>query len=241
MHKTPLYEEHLALGARMVWFAGWDMPVQYTSIIDEHMTVREHAGAFDVSHMGDFLIRGKHAGLLVNTLCTNDVQCQPVGRCVYAHVLNDQGRIMDDTIITVLGEDEYFMVPNAATTNTMKKWVTGHMHGQEFHDMSMDLACIAVQGPKAKDVLAQLTSVDLSSLKFFWAGFMRLDEINIQGSEVNTPLLKGRHLVNGPGGGVTAFVSIRDTPEKTASRLCARMPTPSQSGEPCSTRGSSAA
>jgi len=207
MHKTPLHEEHVALGAKMVWFAGWDMPVQYTSIIDEHMTVREHSGAFDVSHMGDFIIKGKHAGLVMNTLCTNDVQCHPVGRCIYAHILDDQGRILDDTIVTVLGDDEFFMVPNAATTDKMGKWVTGHIHGQEFHDMSRDLACIAVQGPTAKDVLAQLTTADFSKMKFFWAGFARLDKISAQGSEPATPLLKNRKLMNGSGKGIIAFVS----------------------------------
>src|SRR5512136_2518680 len=128
MHKTPLYDEHVKLGAKMVWFAGWGMPIQYTTIIDEHMAVREHSGAFDVSHMGDFLIKGEGAGDLVNTLCTNDVQGAPVGRCVYAHILDEQGRILDDTIVTVLGPDEYLMVPNAATTDKMRKWVMGHMH-----------------------------------------------------------------------------------------------------------------
>ncbi len=207
MHKTPLHEEHVKLGAKMVWFAGWDMPIQYTTIIDEHTAVREHSGAFDVSHMGDFLIKGKHAGLVMNTLCTNDVQCQPVGRCVYAHILDDQGRILDDTIVTVLGEDEFFMVPNAATTEKMRKWVTGHTHGQEFHDMSLDLACIALQGPTAKDVLAQLTTADFSKIAFFWAGFARLDKIDAQGSDPRTPLIKGRKAMNGPGKGIVAFVS----------------------------------
>lgn len=207
MHKTPLHDQHVALGAKMVWFAGWDMPIQYTSIMDEHMTVREHSGAFDVSHMGDFIVRGKGAGDLVNTLCTNDIQGQPVGRCVYAHILDDQGRILDDTIVTVLGKDEYFMVPNAATTPRIRKWVEGHLHGQEFYDMSMDLAAIAVQGPTAKDVLAQLTSANLSSLKFFWGGFMRLDKIASKGSSPATRLLASRVPINGPGGGIMAFVS----------------------------------
>lgn len=191
----------------MVWFAGWDMPMQYTSIMDEHMAVREHSGAFDVSHMGDFIIRGKGAGNLVNTLCTNDIQGQPIGRCVYAHILDDQGRILDDTIVTVLGEDEYFMVPNAATTPKIRKWVEGHLHGQEFHDESTELACIAVQGPTAKDVLAQLTSADLDSMKFFRAGFARLDKVPAAGSEPKTALLKNRILMNGPGNGIRASVS----------------------------------
>jgi aminomethyltransferase len=207
MHKTPLHDQHVALGAKMVWFAGWDLPIQYTSIIDEHMAVRERSGAFDVSHMGDFVIRGQDAGNLVNTLCTNDIQGQPVGRCVYAHILDDQGRILDDTIVTVLGEGEYFMVPNAATTAKIRKWVEGHLHGQEFYDMSMDLATIAVQGPTAKDVVAELTSADLSSLKFFWSGFVRMDKIATKGSNPTTMLLKGREPKNGPGNGIIALLS----------------------------------
>lgn len=207
MHRTPLHEEHVALGAKMVWFAGWDMPIQYTTIIDEHMTVRTKSGAFDVSHMGDFVIKGKHAGLVMDTICTSEVQCHQVGRCVYAHILDDQGRILDDTIVTVLAEDEFFMVPNAATTQKMRKWVEGHIHGQEFHDESTDIACIAVQGPTAKDVLAQLTTADLDSLKFFWAAFARLDKIQSSGTEVKTVLLKDRRMMNGSGNGIKAFVS----------------------------------
>ncbi|MBU0684817.1 MAG: glycine cleavage system aminomethyltransferase GcvT [Thermoplasmatota archaeon] len=207
MHKTPLHDQHVALGAKMVWFAGWDMPTQYTSIIDEHMAVRERSGAFDVSHMGDFIIRGQGAGNLVNTFCTNDIQGQPVGRCVYAHILDDQGRILDDTIVTVLGEDEYFVVPNAATTPKIRKWVEGHLHGQEFYDMSMDLATIAVQGPTAQDVVAELTSADLSSLKFFWGGFVRMDRITTKDTNPTTVLMKGRKPKNGPVNGIMALVS----------------------------------
>ena len=207
MHKTPLHDQHVALGAKMVWFAGWDMPIQYSSILDEHMTVRVHSGAFDVSHMGDFIIKGKGAGDLVNTLCTNDIQGQSVGRCVYAHILDDQGRILDDTIVTVLGRDEYLMVPNAATTPRIRRWVEGHLHGQDFYDLSTDLAAIAVQGPTAKDVLAHLTSAELSSLKSFWGAFMRLDETKASGSSPATKLLAGRSPMNGKGNGIMAFVS----------------------------------
>ena len=205
MQKTPIHEEHIKLGAKMVWFAGWDMPIQYTSIIDEHMAVRGKAGAFDVSHMGDFLIRGKGAGDFVNSICTNDVQAQPVGRCVYAHVCDDQGRILDDTIVTVLGDDEYLMVPNAATTQKMEKWVRGHMHGPELQNMSTELACIAVQGPVAKDVMAAITSTNLSTLKNFWGGFYQLDKIDSQNTKLVTDLLHGRGHKHGPG--VSAFVS----------------------------------
>lgn len=207
MHKTPLHDLHVALGAKMAWFAGWDMPIQYTTIIDEHMTVRQKSGAFDVSHMGDFIIKGDGAGDLVNTLCTNDIKDQPVGRCVYAHILDEHGRILDDTIVTVLGRDEYLMVPNAATTTKIRKWVEAHLGGQEFDDMSTDLAAIAVQGPTAKDVLAQLTTANLSSIKSFWGAFVRLDKIATEGSTPKTLLLNGRKPINGTGKGIAAFVS----------------------------------
>lgn len=207
MPRTPLYNEHIALGAKMTLFAGWDMPIQYAGIIAEHMSVRQASGAFDVSHMGDFLIRGKGAAEAVSRLSTNRIEEQPIGRCVYSHILDDGGRILDDTIFTVLGRNEYLMVPNAATTPKMRKWVEEHLDGQEFYDMSMDLSAIAVQGPTAKDVVAQLTSADLSSLKSFWGGFARLDKIAHKGAEPRTPLLEGRRFMNGDGPGVKAFIS----------------------------------
>ena len=205
MHKTPLHEEHIALGAKMTWFAGWDMPVQYTGIIEEHMAVRKSAGAFDVSHMGDFIIAGKDAGSLLDSLSTNKVADVPIGKCVYTHMLDERGMILDDTIICRLGDQEYFMVPNAATTAKMQKWVEGHLHGQIFHDMSRDLAAIAVQGPAAKDIMARLTSADLDTLEFFSGAFVRFDKI--PGSQIATPMLTGRTPVNGSGPGVMSFIS----------------------------------
>ncbi len=205
MHKTPLHEEHLALGAKMTWFAGWDMPVQYTGIIEEHMAVRRSAGAFDVSHMGDFIISGKDAGPLLNELSTNNVADVPIGKCVYTHMLDEKGTILDDTIICRLGDQEYFMVPNAATTSKMQKWIEAHLHGQNFLDLSRDLAAIAVQGPAAKDTMARLTSANLDSMRFFEGAFVRLDKI--PGSEVATPMLEGRNSANGPGPGVKSFIS----------------------------------
>jgi aminomethyltransferase len=207
MHKTPLHDAHAAIGAKMVLFEGWDMPIQYTTIIDEHLTVRKHAGAFDVSHMGAFVIRGEGAGALMNHLSTNDILSAPLGRCVYTHMLNDSGMILDDTIITVLGENEFFMVPNAGTVQKMGKWIEEHLRGQELKDESLEIAKIAVQGPAAKEVMAQLTSLDLSNLKWFWGGFMRMDKIPSEGGPSSTVLLGGREMLNGAGGGTPAFVS----------------------------------
>lgn len=191
----------------MVWFEGWDMPIQYTTIIDEHLTVRRRAGAFDVSHMGAFTIRGKEAGALINHLSTNDVAGAPMGKCVYSHMLDDGGMILDDTIITVLGKDEFFMVPNAGTVQKMKKWIDGHLREQELKDESTEIAKIAVQGPVAKDVVALLTSFNLAELKWFWGGFIRMDKIAADGHQPSTALLKGRTMMNGPGIGTPAFVS----------------------------------
>ncbi len=207
MRVTPLHEAHLALGARMISFGDWDMPVQYTSIIDEHMAVRRSAGVFDVSHMGAFLVRGRGAEALIDHLSTNDIAGAPAGRCVYTHMLDDGGRVLDDTIITVLGKDELFMVPNASTTPKMRKWVGGHLAGQELHDESLDISKIAVQGPNAKNVMAHLTSFDLSRLDWFWGAFVRLDKVPSDRRAPSAALLKGRRAAGGAESGSPVFVS----------------------------------
>jgi len=207
MNRTALHPEHSALGAKLVWFAGWEMPIQYTSIIDEHLAVRRDVGVFDVSHMGDFIIRGLGAGELVDKLMTNNVRGAPPGRCVYSHLLDDKGRILDDTIASPLGEEEYFMVPNAATTSKMRKWIESHLDAQEFVDMSLGLSAIAIQGPKAEALAQRLTSADLKSVKSFWGIFARLDRSGSQGSESKTALLKNRKMANGEGDGIRAYVS----------------------------------
>jgi len=106
MHNTPLHEEHIALGAKMTWFAGWDMPIQYTGIIEEHMAVRESAGAFDVSHMGDFIIAGRDSGALLDSLSTNKVANVPIGSASTRTCWTKKGMILDDTIICRLGDQE---------------------------------------------------------------------------------------------------------------------------------------
>jgi len=126
---------------------------------------------------------------------------------VYSHLLDDRGGILDDTIASPLGDDEYFMVPNAATTSKMRKWVESHLDGAELVDMSADLAAIAVQGPRAKDVVARLTSADLRQTGPFWATFARLDGVKARASVPKTDLLKDRRLANGQGGGVVAYLS----------------------------------
>ncbi len=204
MKETPLHSEHLSLRARMMPFAGWDMPLQYGSIIDEHMTVRSRCGAFDVSHMGDVIVRGDGAEAAMERLMTNDVASAPVGRCVYSHILDEDGRILDDTIVTRLGDHEFLVVPNAATTPRMLRWIVEHSEGAEVLDLSDALSAIAVQGPTAASALAELTAADLSSVGPFWATFAELDRVE-RASEPATPLLAGRGSEGGRG--VPAFLS----------------------------------
>jgi aminomethyltransferase len=165
MLRTPLYEAHVGLGAKMIPFAGWEMPVQYTSIIEEHVAVRKAAGMFDVSHMGDLIVRGPGAKELLNRLFTNDLGELPVGRAIYAHYLDDQGHIIDDTIAYHWLEGEYLLVPNAATTSKVLQWIKAHVTTQEVIDRSNRLACIALQGPKARDILEEMSFEDLGEMR----------------------------------------------------------------------------
>lgn len=174
MKVTPLHDSHVELGARMIEFAGWEMPVQYTSITEEHLAVRNAAGLFDVSHMGDIIIRGKGARDLLRKLLTNDVKGMPVGQAMYAHILDEGGRIMDDTIVTLIRNGEYLMVPNAATTPRIISWVREHADDQEIVDASDRLSCIALQGPRAQEILQKMTAHDLSAMKRFTGDFVDL-------------------------------------------------------------------
>jgi aminomethyltransferase len=165
MLRTPLYDLHVKFGAKMVPFGGWDMPLQYSSIIEEHLAVRKAAGIFDVSHMGDIIIRGEGAKELLAKLVTNNVENLPVDKGIYCHILNDDGQIIDDTIVYHFEEGMYLMVPNAATTERVLAWVRAHADKQEIADVSRRLACIALQGPKAAEVLENLTFSDLGQIK----------------------------------------------------------------------------
>ena len=174
MKRTPLYQEHIKLGAKLISFAGWEMPVFYDSIIEEHVAVRKAAGIFDVSHMGDLIIRGKEAKELVRRLITNEIEGVQVGKAVYGHILDPEGHIIDDVIVYHWREGEYLMVPNAATTDRVLGWVNEHRTTQEVIDVSERLACIALQGPKAEEILQDLTLFDLSTLKHMSGAFMEL-------------------------------------------------------------------
>jgi aminomethyltransferase len=151
----------------MIDFGGWEMPLQYTGIADEHMNVRKRVGMFDVSHMGDIIISGKGVELLVGRLMTNDPAGMPVGKGIYGHILDDDGKIIDDVIVYRVREDTFLLVPNASMTGRVFDWIDKHREGQDLSDVTDAIACFAVQGPDAAALMQRLTGQDLSSLKRF--------------------------------------------------------------------------
>jgi len=165
--QTPLYDEHQKLGGRMVDFAGWALPLQYTSITKEHMAVREAAGLFDVSHMGEFFVRGPQALAFLRWVTLNDPAKLKVGRAQYSMLPNDRGGVVDDVYVYRTGEEEYLVVVNAA--NVVKDWA--HLnrlaggYAAELEDASEDWALMALQGPEAEGVLQTLTETDLSQVR----------------------------------------------------------------------------
>jgi aminomethyltransferase len=167
--RTPLYDRHLALGARMVDFGGWDMPLQYSGMREEHTAVRQRAGLFDVSHMGEVRIIGPGAEATVQRLVTNDVSRLSRMQSLYSVMCNDTGGIVDDVIVTHGHADNHFIVTvNASTRPTDVAWMEAHCGAQTtLNDVSDQLALIALQGPLAQTILQPLSDADLSALHPF--------------------------------------------------------------------------
>ena len=165
--RTPLYEWHRKAGARFIEFAGWEMPLQYAGIVEEHLTVRKAVGLFDVSHMGKIFIEGRESHAFVDFLSANDIPSTP-GRARYTHVLRDDGTILDDVIVTCLAPDRFFMVCNAGPRAAVLAWLQAHAEsGVRLADRTGDFLCLALQGPRAPELLQRFTSVDLSKVKSF--------------------------------------------------------------------------
>jgi aminomethyltransferase len=175
VRKTALNGAHCALGAKMVEFNGWDMPVEYPAsigcgIINEHMAVRTRVGIFDVSHMGDIRIAGREALSAVQHISMNDAARLAVGQAQYSALLYPQGTFVDDVIVHRLSEDEYLLVINAGTREKDFNWVRDNTRQFDcaVENLSDDFTQIAIQGPKAIDLLHKLSDANLSSLKFYW-------------------------------------------------------------------------
>ncbi|MGB6992131.1 MAG: glycine cleavage system aminomethyltransferase GcvT, partial [Thermoanaerobaculia bacterium] len=166
--RSPLHDRHVAAGAKLVEFAGWEMPVQYGGVIGEHRAVRSAAGLFDVSHMGEFLVTGPGAESFIQRLTPNDVAKLTPGRAHYSGLLTTDGTYVDDLLVYRLGEEEFLLVVNAANTQKDFEWVRTHLDGEvELADRSMDYALLALQGPRALDILQPLTETDLSTIRYY--------------------------------------------------------------------------
>ena len=168
MKKTALYDKHIALGAKMVPFAGYEMPVQYTGVKDEHLAVREHCGIFDVSHMGEFFVRGPQATNFLQWVTSNDVTKLFPGKVQYTCLPNGKGGIVDDLLVYCISETEYMLVVNASNIEKDWKWLTSqNKAGAELENVSDHYSLLAVQGPKATQALQKLTEVNLSEMGYY--------------------------------------------------------------------------
>lgn len=168
MKQTALYEIHKALGAKMVPFAGYEMPVQYEGVNAEHITVRNSVGVFDVSHMGEFLIEGPNALKLVQSVCSNDAAHLSIGQAQYSCLPNSNGGIVDDLIVYRLKELAFLLVVNASNIEKDWNWIQSkNSENVKMKNLSDDYSLLAIQGPAAVEAMQPLSSFDLGAIKFY--------------------------------------------------------------------------
>jgi aminomethyltransferase len=169
MKNTPFTEKHIALGAKMAPFAGYNMPISYSGINDEHQTVRRAAGVFDVSHMGEFMLKGENALDLIQRVTSNDASKLTAGKAQYSCLPNEQGGIADDLLVYCIEENKvYMLVVNASNIEKDWEWIQKHNDkGVEMHNISDDTCLLAVQGPNATKILQTLTEMDILNLKYY--------------------------------------------------------------------------
>ncbi|MEO6819561.1 MAG: glycine cleavage system aminomethyltransferase GcvT [Ginsengibacter sp.] len=169
MKATPFLNKHIALGAKMAEFAGYNMPISYTGINDEHATVRNNAGVFDVSHMGEFILKGENAVDLIQRVTTNDISKIEAGKAQYSCMLNEEGGIIDDLIIYCIEPNkEYMIVVNASNIEKDWNWIASHNTKHvDMQNISDETCLLAIQGPNATKILQELTEVDILNLKYY--------------------------------------------------------------------------
>jgi aminomethyltransferase len=169
MKNTPFTEKHIALGAKMAEFAGYNMPISYTGINEEHQTVRKNAGVFDVSHMGEFILKGENALDLIQRITTNDASKLTAGKAQYSCLPNENGGIVDDLLIYCIEENKvYMLVVNASNIEKDWNWIQKHnTKNVEMHNISDHTCLLAIQGPNATRILQQLTEMDIMNLKYY--------------------------------------------------------------------------
>lgn len=169
MKLTPFTHKHIELGAKMAPFAGYNMPISYTGINDEHQAVRTNAGIFDVSHMGEFILKGEKALDLIQSLTTNDASKLTAGKAQYSCLTNDTGGIVDDLLVYCIEQNKtYMLVVNASNIEKDWNWIASHNPQKvEMHDISDKTCLLAIQGPNATKILQALTDMDILNLKYY--------------------------------------------------------------------------
>jgi aminomethyltransferase len=169
MKNTPFTQKHIELGAKMAEFADYNMPISYTGINDEHTTVRNNAGVFDVSHMGEFILKGENALDLIQRVTTNDASKLANGKAQYSCLTNNEGGIVDDLIVYCIEENKvYMLVVNASNIEKDWNWISGHnTQNAEMHNISDKTCLLAIQGPNASKILQPLTDLDILNLKYY--------------------------------------------------------------------------
>jgi aminomethyltransferase len=169
MKNTPFTAKHIALGAKMAAFAGYNMPISYTGINDEHATVRKNAGVFDVSHMGEFIVKGDHALDLIQRVTSNDAAKLKAGQAQYSCLPNEEGGIVDDLLVYCIEENKvYMLVVNASNIEKDWNWIQKFNNNKaEMHNVSDKTGLLAIQGPNATKILQPLTDMDILNLKYY--------------------------------------------------------------------------
>ncbi len=182
VNRSPLHEIHEELGAKFTEFAGFEMPIQFSSIKNEHLTVRKNVGLFDVSHMSNVWITGKDAEKLITLTTVEDASKIDVRSSQYTEILRENGTVIDDTIFMHLEEEKYMIVPNAGMNKVVTKWLKDkakeHNMDVKINDVSKDFVILAIQGPRAKETLQKLTLTDLSTIKFFGCQYIDIAGVN---------------------------------------------------------------
>ena len=169
LKKTPLNQKHYDLGAKMIDFSGWDMPVQYSSILDEHEAVRTKAGLFDVSHMGEFWIKGKNASKFINYLLSSNITNVKNGFIKYGVLMLPTGKAADDLLVYKFNDEKYLLIPNASNIKKDYQWILNHKDGFNitFEDKSNVISEVAIQGPLAEKILQKITNINLKDISFY--------------------------------------------------------------------------